>query len=205
MDLNPANHIPAKSHKTKMLWYFDAIIDWMIANPGRPLYECAAHVNRTPTTISAIVNSDMFKAALAARKVTFQAQHDLGLIEKTTKIANASLDAILEHLDKKRDKIPLNTLTELSDSALTRLGYGVTPLTPPMVQNNQVNNTVVVQATPEDLEIARMALRQVQANAAKQLPASKAVEPFLELPASEAGSATSDVAEVHSAPPADAT
>lgn len=203
MDLNPANHVPAKSHKTKMLWYFDAIIDWMLANPGRPLYELAAHINRTPTTVSAIINSDMFKAALAARKATFHAQHDFGLIEKTTKVAHASLDAILEHLDKKRDKIPLDTLKDLNDSALTRLGYGVGAQTPPLVQNNTQNNTVIVQATPEDLEVARMALRQVQANAARQLP--KAVEPFLDLQPTEAESVKSDVAEAPSAPTADAT
>ena len=44
-------------HKTRTAWYMDAIIDFMLANPGAKMKEVAAHVKRAPVTISAIVNS----------------------------------------------------------------------------------------------------------------------------------------------------
>lgn len=153
----------ANVQRKRMLWYYDAIIDWMIANPGAPLSECAAHVQRTPTTLSIIINSDMFKAALAARKAQFQAQHDIGLIHKTTKIANAGLDAILETLERKRSGVPIDQLQAVTGSALDRLGYGTKKDATAGVTINSTGNTqVVIPVTPSELEEARMAIRQVQ-------------------------------------------
>jgi hypothetical protein len=147
-----------------MLWYYDAIIDWMIANPGRPLRECAAHVGRTPTTLSIIINSDMFKAALAQRKADFRLIHDTGLVEKTTQLAHASLDALLEVLDKKRDKVPIDSLREISDSALSRLGYGIEKNNSGVQVHVNGQATIVAPVSQQDLEEARMALRMVQNN-----------------------------------------
>lgn len=158
--------------RPKMLWYYSRIIDWMIANPGRPMYECAAYIGKTPTTLSIIVNSDVFKAALAQRKAEFQQAHDFGLIEKTTKIAHASLDAILETLEKKRDKVPLGDLKDISDSALGRLGYGAKPVGPQpgvTVNVNASQQNVVVPVSHQDLAEARMALRAVQQDRQRQL------------------------------------
>lgn len=164
----------AQVQRKKMLWYYSAIIDWMVANPGRPLKECAEHVGRTQATLSVIINSDMFKAALAQRKASFQTHHDLGLIEKTTRVASAGLDAILDTLDKRRDKIPLADLNAVTDGALQRLGYGVKPQ--PGVQVNVQNNggtaNVVVPVSAQDLAEARMALRQVQQQS-RSLPAAR--------------------------------
>lgn len=182
----------AKSvQRKKMLWYYDAIIDWMIANPGKPLYECAAHVGRSPTTLSIIINSDMFKAALAARKSQFQVQHDFGLIQKTTQIAHAGLDAILETLDKKRSAVPIEQLQEVTGSALDRLGYGTKPQSGPSgggVTINATGNTqVILPVTPAELEEARMAIRQVQQARADVGPVSQPSLPAPDEP-SEAGS-----------------
>ena len=145
-----------------MLWYYDAIIDWMIANPGGRLADCAAYVGRSQTTLSIIINSDMFKAALEARKASFRAQHDLSIIEKTTKVAYASLDAILEHIEKKKDKVPLDQLKAVSDSALDRLGYGTkaAPQLPGVTINATGNTTVntsinVPRHTPRNTSIGQ--------------------------------------------------
>jgi hypothetical protein len=182
----------AQLQRPKMLWYYDSIINWMIANPGKPLYECAAAIGRTPATLSVIINSDMFKAALAKRKDEFHTQHDIGLIEKNTKIAHASLDAILDTLTKRGSAIPLDSLKELSDSALTRLGYGMQKQPAESPAAVQVNVVVPVSAT--DLAEARMALRQVQAQ--------KAGTPLLE--AKEAGLRVVE-ASVSDAPTSDPT
>lgn len=173
-----------------MRWYYFAIMDWMIANPGRPLRDCAAHIGRTPSTLSLIINSDMFKAAFEERKRQFQMQHDLGIIEKTTKVANASLDALLEAVEKKRDKIPIDVLNDIAESSLTRLGYGITPSQPSMQVNVNGQATIIAPVSMQDLEEARMAMRQVQANkGAVPLPPPPQADPLdrlLELTATEA-------------------
>lgn len=145
-------------------WYYDAIIDWMIANPGRPLYECASHVHKHPNTIYAIVKTDMFKAIYAQRREEFRLMHDIGIIEKTSRVAHASLDAMLSTLEKKKDAVPLGLLKDITDSALDRLGYG----TKPTASGNSVTVNVSQQAimapvSASDLEEARRVLRQVQA------------------------------------------
>lgn len=160
-----------KVQRPKMLWYYTAIIDWMVANPGRPLKECAAHINRTPVTLSIIINSDMFKAALAQRKSDFQVQHDVGLIHKTVQVANASLDALLTVLEKKKDAVPIDSLREISNDAMSRLGYGTQKNAPGMMVQVNGSATIVTSVSQQDLEEARMALRQVQANNAIPAPA----------------------------------
>jgi hypothetical protein len=158
-----------------MLWYYSRIIDWMIANPGRPLSECAQYIGRTQSTLSIIINSDMFKAALAQRKAEFQQAHDFGIIEKTAKIAHASLDAILETLDKKRSAVPINELREISESALKTLGYGTTAQASPGVTlnfNEGSKGQVVLPVSPQHLEEARMALRLAQSSRPQTPPAS---------------------------------
>lgn len=151
----------AKQHRTRPLWYHDSIMDWMIANPDKSLKELAQFIGKSPTTVSMIINSDMFKAAFAKRREEYRLCHDLGIIQKQTRIAHASMDAILTTLEKKRDTIPIQELREISDSALARLGYGTEPASPVNVNvNNQA--TVVVPVTAQDLAEARMAFRQVQ-------------------------------------------
>jgi len=163
----------------KFAWYYDSIIDWMVANPGRPLSECAAHVHKSQSWLSTIINSDMFKAALAQRRETFSATHDALLTEKVTKVAMMGMDIILEKMEKKRDAIPISQLHTISDGAMQRLGYGVKPGVGPGVQVNvgvgiQNQPQVVVPVSADDLAAARFALRQ--AEQMKALPAPSGVE-----------------------------
>lgn len=193
------------SERKHLRWYYFAIMDWMIANPGKPLRECAAHIGRTPSTLSIIINSDMFKAAFEERKRQFQMQHDLGIIEKTTKVANASLDALLEAVEKKRDKIPIDVLNDIAESSLTRLGYGITPNQPSMQVNVNGQATIIAPVSMQDLEEARMAMRQVQANkGAVPLPPpplqADPIDQLLELTATEAEPGQVESVEADDAP-----
>lgn len=166
--------------RKNMLWYYDSIIDWMLANPGRPLSECAKYIGRTQTTLSIIINSDIFKAHLAARKSRFQAQHDLGIIQKNTQIANAGLDAILAAVEKKKDAIPLETLQEVTGSALDRLGYGTKPQSGGITVNATGNTQVVLPVSSDDLNEARNALRAAQQQRSYVPPTSPTVDVLLE-------------------------
>lgn len=148
----------------RWMWWYDAIADWMIANPDGRLYDCAKELNKGAATISSIINTDMFKAHLAERKAAWAAKHDDALLARVRRVANLGLDGIAEHLEKKRDSVPLQRLNEVTMSALDRLGYSPAKAA---VTNVQVNSSGATQVnfpavTPLQLEEARAALRRVE-------------------------------------------
>lgn len=89
------------------------------------MYECARALKKAPSTISLIVNSDVFKAHYDERRRHWQELHDHSIVHKTTRIAEESLDLTLEVLKQRRTSVPLSQLVTISESALGRLGYGV--------------------------------------------------------------------------------
>src|SRR3972149_9250915 len=76
----------------RMRWWYDSIADWMISHPDQPMYECARALHKSPTTISLIVNSDVFKHYLAERRRHFAERHDENIIRTTTAIAEKAPD-----------------------------------------------------------------------------------------------------------------
>lgn len=153
-------------------WWYSAIIDWMVANPGRKLGECARHFDKSQAWLSTVINSDMFKAQLAARKESFQQVHDFGLIEKQTEVANLGFDILIDAMKKKRDAIPIDTLVKISDTAMQRLGYGVKPPAgiPSVQVNLGMNQQVHAPVTAEALEAARNRVREVEQQKLLGLP-----------------------------------
>lgn len=183
MYLEP-NRPGKRQYRTRMLWYYEKIIDLMLANPDVRLQDIAAAVRKSPTTISMIINSDMFKAAYNQRRSQFTQAHDLALLNKTQKLANATLDSILAVVEKKKDTVPLSQLMALNDTAMNRLGYGV-PKEGHMggVTVNvgaTTNVTLPPAVTREQLEEARMAVRQTQAM--RLLPAPAELPPEANVP-----------------------
>lgn len=161
--------VPREYHRTRPRWYHSHIIDWMMANPGGKLEDCAKAVNRSTGTLSAIIRSDMFQAALAHRKQQYSATQDLLLTKKITEVAMASLDTILGVLETKKGAIPLETLNTVADGALKRLGYGVEKLPAPVQLNVQNNNTTInAPVTTSELEAARSLMQSHQQRIASQ-------------------------------------
>ena len=152
--------------KGRMNWWYDSIIDWMIRNPGQPLYKCADEIGRSRSAVYAVVSSDVFQMALAERKAAFAKDHDFAIVTKSARIANLALDLQLETLEKKRAAVGIKTLKEIGDSALARLGYGPkTPTGPGVTVNNNYGpgaggNVTVLPVNKADLEAARQQLRQ---------------------------------------------
>jgi hypothetical protein len=105
-------------------WWYSAIADWMIRNPDKRLQDCANDLGKHVNTISQIANTDMFREYLARRKQEWREHHDFAIVSKVTQVAEAGLDLLLEKLEKKRDQIPMQLVTEMTTSALDRLGYG---------------------------------------------------------------------------------
>jgi hypothetical protein len=139
-------------------WY-DGIIDDILANPGTTIKDCAARLGRHPGTISAITNSDLFKARWEQRRAQFSMALDLHLSQKLAQVAEKALEHTITALDKKQDSIPLPILKDLALGSLDRLGYGPSRSESPSVSVN-INNAVA--ASPEALARAREKMRELE-------------------------------------------
>lgn len=147
----------------KMRWWYESLADFMIANPNATQNEIAAHFGRAVSTISTIVNTDSFTAYFRKRRDDHAEVLDASVRNKLLKVADFALDLTLNHLDKKRDTIPLDMLQRTTDSTLKSLGYGVEPRGGGTTVNvNQPPSYVAVPVGIADLEAAREALRRSQ-------------------------------------------
>ena len=166
-------------------WWYSAIADKMIANPHATLKEIAASLDKTPTTISYIINSDAYKAYLEVRKAEWRERHDFALLDKTARVAEASLDILLETLEKKRSNIPVESVMRVVESSLDRLGYAPKSTNGPAVSVHVQQNAVV--APPVDATLlaeARQAMRAVEARRARE-PLAIQHQPSIEIDGDE--------------------
>ena len=144
----------------KLNWWYESVIDWMLANPHRTLRDCASEFNVTPTWIYVLTKSQSFRDAIRDRREQHNFMLSTGIIDKTAAVADMALDLLSQRLCETGDTLPVKTLSEVADTALSRLGYGSNSNTGrnPMAQQTQVN--VFVDATL--LAEARSTLRAKQ-------------------------------------------
>lgn len=161
----PLPNEPAKPVGRKMRWWYEALADFMLANPSARQNDIAAHFRRGVSTISIILNSDSFKAYYRQRRAEFQDSLSDSVKQKLMSVADVSLDMMLEKLEKKRDSIPLEVLQKTSESALKALGYGATAPGSAVQVNVTTAPTVAPAISLADLEAARVAFRNSQAAA----------------------------------------
>jgi len=151
----------------RWLWWYDAIANWLLRNPGGRLEDCAKELGRGRSTVQMIAASDTFKTYYEKRKVEFRQCHDEVLTAKLLGVAADGLDALQAILKKRGDQVPMQVLAPMVEGVLDRLGFA--PKSSPAVvidastnnDNRIVNLPPTVSATT--LEEARMAMRQVEA------------------------------------------
>jgi ribosomal protein L25 (general stress protein Ctc) len=146
----------------KMRWWYESLADFMIANPRATQNEIAAHFGRATSTISTIVNTDMFKAYFRQRRDQHAEVLDASVRSKLMNVADKSLDMMLDHLEKKRDTIPLEGLQRNLETTLKSLGYGQSSPQVAVTVNNAQPTVIPVAVSMEDLQAAREALRRNQ-------------------------------------------
>jgi hypothetical protein len=150
---------PSNLYQFRWRWWYTAISDWMIRNPGRPQTECAAALGKHSNTICMIVGTDMFRAYHDQRLAEFREMHDFAVSTKLSEVTELALDVTKEVLIKKRDAVPLKFLSEVLSGGLEALGYGPKPQGP-SVSLTQTNVTASI--TVSELEEARNALRTAE-------------------------------------------
>lgn len=165
---------------TKMMFWYDHIIDDMLAHPdASDGKDIAARLGRSPVTINLVIRSDLFKARYQQRRQAFNEDLNNRIQGKLLKVADAALDHTLTALETKRDAVPLPILTDIADKALTRLGYGVKPAGPSVQVNVQQNGgpQVVAPVSADALRAARQNLQTLESkrltspNEAQTVPA----------------------------------
>lgn len=160
---------PKNPYEFRWRWWYSAIADWMIRNPGGTMQDCADEIGRSYNAVTMIANTDMFREHLAKRKLEWQQTHDFSIVSKTTQIAEEGLDLILAHMKAKKTAIPFRDIAAVTGTALERLGYGTTPSAPAVQVNNYgATQQVVAPVSISALEEARMAVRQVEQMRAQQ-------------------------------------
>lgn len=154
---------------SRFQWWYASVSDWMLANPGRHLYEAVKEnggpINCTYSWLQVLINCDLFRDYHERRRREFQARHDEMISAKNLQLLHTANELILERLEKKRDTVPLENLMEIRKSALEGLGYGGKPSTPQTVVNVNTHNdsrSVTVQAPAAAIAEARDAIRQVE-------------------------------------------
>jgi hypothetical protein len=153
-------------------WWFDRLIDHMLAKPTASLDELSMLLGRTPSYISLVRGSDMFKLRYSQRLREKNAQLNQAINAGLEKVALAGLDEMARRLENQGGAIPFQKLAEATDSVLERLGYGRPvpgPTTQVTVDNRQM---VVVPVSKEHLAEARASLRSREAENARISAAS---------------------------------
>lgn len=147
-------------------WWHESIADDMLAFPMDTQRERAKRLGYSENYLSMIVNSDMFKAYFAQRRLAHQEQLKENLVGKTTEAAGKALDLLLETMDQKRTAIPFDKLADFADKSLGRLGYGNGGKAAPVQVNVDARTAVAV--SKEDLAGARSVLRDIESRRATE-------------------------------------
>lgn len=151
----------------KLQFWYDGIIDIMIAQPGVKLVEIARQLNKTPVTIGLITRSDMFKLRYEERRKSLAAEMDARITSKLGKVAEAGLDLTLEMLETKRGGIGVQNLKEITLGALDRLGYAPGGSSSPSVVVNNHSSAQAAVASPVSAQVlaeARATMQAVEAS-----------------------------------------
>ena len=141
----------------------EAIADWLISNPGGKQKDLAVDLGFAESTVSIVLNSDIFKEYWERRIIAHQKAVSESVIEKTEKVAGAVLDEIHERITgEKAEPIPLSLLNDVAGTSLKALGFG-------RDRGRGGNINIVIGVPPEDLERAREKMRGRAADNARDV------------------------------------
>jgi hypothetical protein len=139
----------------------EAIMDWILLNPGATLAECANVFRYTPQGIGYIVNSDCFRAKLRERRDTVELLIAADIPSKLGVLGALAVERTTDVLNKTNDP---DLIVDIFDKTLHKLGYAPTkgPGTSVIINNQPTQFT----ASIEDIAQAQAIMLQ----AGKALP-----------------------------------
>lgn len=152
----------------RYVWWYDSIIDIMLANPGIKIKDIAKKIGKHANWVGLIMSSDTFKLHWAHRRQNLNLDINDTLAQEITgrvsNVAIKTLDLVLDAIDENPLAINPVVAMDMADKMLNRLGYGpkvANPGTQVSVSGNA--NVAVVTASPEAFERARARVRELEA------------------------------------------
>lgn len=124
----------------------DAIIDWLLANPGtKTLNPLCAAMNRTRSWISIVMNSDCFREEYTKRRMAHSTELTKQLVERQLKVTLKALGKVDEFLDDE-DEVDLRSALEVADRTAKHLGFHPRPGLGPVIEESRERVTRTVDA-----------------------------------------------------------
>lgn len=171
---------PTRPELKNLSHMHEAIMNWMLVNPARPLRECAAFFGVTQAWLSCIIHSGCFQARLKEKQDAIFNTAALDITTKLGALADVGVEKLQEQLETSENPKFIKEVTEM---ALTKLGFGTPRPAAGAVsgQNVQQNNFYV--ASQADLVAARKMLTQEPSSPAPAVPVEAANnEPASDVP-----------------------
>jgi hypothetical protein len=137
----------------------DAIIDWLLMNPGwKNLNPLCAELNRSRSWISIVMTSDVFKEEYTNRRQAHNGELSKQLIEKQLKVTLKALGKVDDYLDDD-DEVDLQGALEVADRTAKHLGFHPRPGLGPIIEETHTRELRTVDAGT--LHEARETIRRV--------------------------------------------
>lgn len=140
----------------KFRFWYDDIIDWLLANPGGSHKACAEALGRSPQSVNMIIASDMFKARWAERRGELNTMYAEAVALKTAKVGMLALNVLEDKLTNQPKTIPAGTVADIAKQSLEALGFGAPKAGQP------VPNEVHVHVGGDVLASARERMRTIE-------------------------------------------
>lgn len=153
-----------------------ALADVIISNPMMKLEEISAITGYTPSWISVVTNSEMFRDYLYSRQQEQALAYQVDLREKLSGVAHAAVEKLGKMVDNSQDP---DFILAAADKTLGRLGFGA-PKSGNVNLQIPIGSSGPAQAPTVSIEIIQQAREKLYRVAGKEdpngpsLPAPKA-------------------------------
>lgn len=134
--------------QSKHMVLIDAIIAWMIGNPGKPLTQCAAALRLSSPWVRMVASSDFFKARLAEQRDGMIAA--TGILTLRERIAVAAEVAVERLTEKIAVSDNMEEITDATEMLLDKY-YDVSGEGPKGNGQVNVNITAIMQGRDQML------------------------------------------------------
>ena len=114
----------------------ESLADYMLVNPGCTLREMGAYFGYSGAWLCSVINTDMFKAYMAGRRIEISISISEDLPARLHAAAHLATERIIEVINKTEDA---DTIIDCFDKVLHRYGYA--PNAKGGAQTAVVNNT----------------------------------------------------------------
>jgi hypothetical protein len=153
----------------------EAIMNWMLLNPGLPMKYCASEFGVTQAWLSTLKNSGLFKSRLAEKQSELDARvydHASDLESKLAGVAEMGVERLGEMIEQSKDpKFVLDT----TDKVLNRLGYGSKQGVAPKAGTIENQNNFYVTSSAE-LAQARDKMRRSREDKVIEMEVTRKLE-----------------------------